>query len=35
MAVPQNKQELLEAIRSSYQKLDADLASVPDVLAHE
>lgn len=29
MAVPQNKQELLDAIRTTYQKLMADLASVP------
>ena len=29
MAVPQNKQELLDAIRNTYQKLAVDLASVP------
>lgn len=29
MAVPENKPELLAAIRSTYQKLAADLASVP------
>lgn len=34
MAVPQNKRELLEAIRSSYQRLEANLAS-PDALVHE
>lgn len=35
MAVPQNKQELLDAIRSTYQRLAADLASVPPGRAHE
>lgn len=35
MAVPQNKQELLDAMRSSYQKLAVDLASVPSELARE
>ena len=29
--MPQNKQELLDAIRSNYQKLMVDLASVPRV----
>ncbi|MFN3630063.1 MAG: ClbS/DfsB family four-helix bundle protein [Casimicrobiaceae bacterium] len=29
MAVPQNKQELLDAIRTTYQRLAVDLASVP------
>lgn len=35
MAVPQSKQELLDAIRTSYQKLMADLASVPPERARE
>lgn len=35
MAVPQNKRELLDAIRSSYQKLMVDLASVPPERARE
>ena len=35
MAVPQNKQELLDAIRGTYQKLVADLASVPAERAHD
>lgn len=35
MAVPQNKQELLDAMRSSYQKLAVDLASVPPDRARE
>lgn len=35
MAVPQNKRELLDALHSNYQKLRADLASVPVARAHE
>lgn len=35
MAVPQSKQELLDAIRMSYQKLMADLDSVPPELTRE
>ena len=35
MSVPQNKQELLEAIRTTYQKLAADLSSVPPERAGE
>ena len=35
MAVPQDKQELLDAIRVTYEKLAADLASVPSDRAHE
>ena len=35
MAVPQNKQELLDAIRTTYQKLTADLASVPPECTQE
>ncbi|WP_049399670.1 MULTISPECIES: ClbS/DfsB family four-helix bundle protein [Stenotrophomonas] len=35
MAVPQNKQELLDAICTTYLKLAADLASVPPERAHE
>lgn len=35
MAVPQNKQELLDAIVSTYGKLAIDLASVPPERAHE
>lgn len=35
MAVPQNQQELLDAIRSSYRKLAQDLASVPPERARE
>lgn len=35
MAVPQNKQELLDAIRTTYQKLAAELATVPLERAHE
>lgn len=35
MAVPQTKQELLDAIRTTYQKLVADLSSVPVAHAHE
>lgn len=35
MTVPHNKQELLDAIRTNYQKLVADLVSVPAERAHE
>ncbi|WMD22813.1 ClbS/DfsB family four-helix bundle protein [Achromobacter seleniivolatilans] len=35
MAVPQNKQDLLDAIRTTYQKLAVDLAGVPPERAHE
>lgn len=35
MAVPQNKQQLLDAICTGYQKLAADLAGVPAERAHE
>lgn len=35
MAVPQNKQELLDAIRTTYQKLAVDLASVSPERARE
>lgn len=35
MAAPQTKQELLDAIRTTYQKLAADLSSVPVAHAHE
>jgi hypothetical protein len=35
MAVPQTKQQLLDAIRITYQKLAADLASVPMERANE
>lgn len=35
MAVPQNKSELLEAIRGSYRKLAADLAGVPPQRSRE
>ena len=35
MAVPQNKQELLDAIRTTYQKLMVDLTSVPTEHARE
>lgn len=35
MAVPQNKQELLAAISTSYQKLQADLASIPPERTNE
>lgn len=35
MAVPKNRFELLEAIRTNYQKLAADLISVPASHAHE
>jgi hypothetical protein len=35
MAVPQSKAELLDAVRSSYQRLLADLVSVPPGRAHE
>jgi hypothetical protein len=35
MAVPQNKQELLDAIRATYQKLAEDLASVSPERARE
>lgn len=35
MAVPHNQQELLEAIRSTYQKLAVELASVPAGKARE
>ncbi|MBO9680449.1 MAG: ClbS/DfsB family four-helix bundle protein [Acidovorax sp.] len=35
MAVPQNKQELLEAICTTYQKLMSDLASVPPERSRE
>lgn len=35
MAVPQTKQELLDAIRTTYQKLATDLASVPIERAKE
>lgn len=35
MAVPQNRQELLEAIHGTYQKLMADLARVPPERARE
>ncbi|GAA1824437.1 ClbS/DfsB family four-helix bundle protein [Nesterenkonia flava] len=35
MAVPQSKVELQEAIRSSYDKLAADLARVPEAMARE
>ncbi|CUK24116.1 Uncharacterized conserved protein [Achromobacter sp. 2789STDY5608615] len=34
MAVPRNKQELLDAIRVTYQKLTADLTDVPADRAH-
>ncbi len=33
MPIPQNKDELLAAIRTDYQKLDKDLKRVPDKLA--
>ena len=35
MSVPQNKQQLLEAIRTTYQKLAVDLGSVPPERARE
>ncbi|MQP67288.1 ClbS/DfsB family four-helix bundle protein [Niveispirillum sp. SYP-B3756] len=35
MAIPQSKQELLEAIHSNYQKLAADLATLPPERACE
>ncbi|WP_182287040.1 ClbS/DfsB family four-helix bundle protein [Comamonas testosteroni] len=35
MAVPQSKQELLDAIRKSYQQLMADLVNVPPERARE
>lgn len=35
MAVPTNRQELLQAIHSSYDRLVADLATVPEPLAFE
>ncbi|TBU97827.1 hypothetical protein DNJ95_03895 [Stutzerimonas kirkiae] len=35
MAVPQSKEQLLDAIRGTYWKLMADLASVPAQRAHE
>ncbi len=35
MGVPQNKQELLEAIRTTHEKLWRDLCTIPDARAHE
>lgn len=35
MSVPQNKQQLLQAIRTTYQKLTVDLCSVPPDRARE
>lgn len=35
MGVPQNKQELLEAIQTTHARLWADLCTIPDARAHE
>jgi hypothetical protein len=35
MGIPQNKQELLEAIQTTHARLWADLCTIPDARAHE